>query len=69
MPSFCQKYGNMWSFAKNMELYEVLPKIWNYIKFCRNYGKYGVMPSFCQKYGNMWSFAKNMELYEVLPKI
>ncbi len=59
-------------FAKNMELYEVLPKI------CQ---KYGVMPSssknmelcevlrkiwsyakFCQKYGIMRSFAENMEL-------
>jgi len=52
---FCQMYVIMWSFAKNMELCEVLPKIWNYVKFCR---KYGVMPS----------FVKNMELYEVSPK-
>jgi hypothetical protein len=44
------------SVAKNMEVCEVLPKIWNYMKFCQ---KYKVMPS----------FAKNMELCEVLPKI
>ncbi len=44
----CQKYKVMPSYAKNMELYEVLPK-------------YKVLPSFvkfCQKYGIIWSFAK-----------
>jgi hypothetical protein len=44
------------SSSKNMELCEVLRKIWSYAKFC-------------QKYGIMRSFAENMELYEVLPKI
>jgi hypothetical protein len=56
-----------------MELYEVLPKIWNSMKFCQ---KYKVMIYFCQIYGVMASFAKNiklclsfakfMKLYEVL---
>jgi hypothetical protein len=46
---FCQKYGVMSSFAKNMELFQVLPKIWNYFKFC-------------QKYGVVWNFAKFIEL-------
>jgi hypothetical protein len=55
---FCQKYGVMSSFAKHielslsfakfMELCQVLPKIWNCTIFCQNYG-------------NMLSFAKNME--------
>jgi hypothetical protein len=39
-----------------MELCRVLPKIWNYMKFCK-------------KYKIMFSFAKFMELCQVLPKI
>jgi hypothetical protein len=46
----------MSSFAQNIELCQILPKIWNYVKFC-------------QKYGVLWNFAKNMELCQVLPKI
>jgi hypothetical protein len=46
----------MLSFAKNMELCQVLPKIWSLVKFCQING---VMPS----------FAKNMELYQVFVKI
>jgi hypothetical protein len=34
---FCQKYGIMGSFAKNMELWKVWPKIWNYMMFCQKY--------------------------------
>jgi hypothetical protein len=49
-----------------MELYEVLPNLWNYMKFCQIYG---VMPSFAKNIKLCLSFAKNMELYEVLPKI
>jgi hypothetical protein len=26
------------SFAKNMELYEVLPNLWSFAKFCQKYG-------------------------------
>ncbi len=42
-----------------MELYEVLPKIWNYMKFCQ---KYKVMSYFCHISGVMASFAKNIKL-------
>jgi hypothetical protein len=49
----------MWRFAKNMEIREVLPKIWNYMKFCQ---KYKVMTYFCQIYGVMPNFAKNTKL-------
>jgi len=49
-----------------MELYENLPKIWNYVKFCR---KYGIMGSFAKNIKLCLSFAKFMELYENLPKI
>jgi hypothetical protein len=52
VPSFCQKYGNMLNFAKNMELCQVLLKIWSYVRLC-------------QKYGVMLRCAKNMELYQV----
>jgi hypothetical protein len=47
------------SFAKNMEICEVLPKIWDYMKFCQ---KYKVMCQFYQIYGIMPSFAKNIKL-------
>ncbi len=50
----------MSSFAKNMELCQVLPKIWDYVKFCQ---KYGIIPNFYQKYGVMSSFVKNIELF------
>ncbi len=73
---FCQIYVVMWSFAKFMDLYEVLPKLniliffspnlWSYVKFCQNYGS---MLSFGQKYGIMANFATNMELYQVLPNL
>jgi hypothetical protein len=33
MLSFGQKYGIMASFATNMELYQVLPNLWSYVKF------------------------------------
>jgi hypothetical protein len=53
-------------FAENMELWEVLPNLWSYAKFCQKYRVYVlVLP-------NLWSyasFAKFMELYEILPKI
>jgi hypothetical protein len=38
---FCEKYGKygvLPSFAKNMEICDVLPKIWKYVKFCQKYG-------------------------------
>jgi hypothetical protein len=66
---FCQIYGIMLSFArikyyffyfgKFMELYQNLPKIWNYMKFCQ---KYKLMFEFCQIYGVMPSSSKNMGL-------
>jgi hypothetical protein len=56
----------MRSFAENMELYEVLPKIWNYVKFCQ---KYGIMQCFAENMELCEVFTKNIELYEVLPKI
>ncbi len=43
------------NFSKDMELCEVLPKIWNYMKFCE---KYKVM---CQFLPNLWSYAKFMK--------
>ncbi len=46
----------MLCFARNMELCQVLPKIWNYFKFC-------------QKYEIILNFAKNMELFEILPNL
>jgi hypothetical protein len=63
---FCQKYGIIWSFAKNMELYEVLSKIWKYVKFCQ---KYGIIWNFAKNIKLCFSFAKYMELCQVLPKI
>jgi hypothetical protein len=45
---------------------EVLPKIWNYVKFCK---KYKIISSFAKKIGLCLSFAKFMELCQVLPKI
>ncbi len=39
------------SFAKNMEICEVLPKIWNYMKFCKKIWKY---VKFCQEYKIMF---------------
>jgi hypothetical protein len=39
-----------------MELCQVLPKLWKYVKFS-------------QKYRIMASFAKNMEFYQIFAKI
>jgi hypothetical protein len=41
-----------------MELCQVLPKIWNSVKFCQ---KYRVVSRFCQIYEVMPSFAKIMK--------
>jgi hypothetical protein len=49
-----------------MELCQVLPNIWKYVKFCQ---KYGVMPSFAKNIKLCVSFAKYMEICDVLPKI
>jgi hypothetical protein len=49
-----------------VELCQILPKIWNYVKFCQ---KYGIMPSFAKHMELCFSFAKNMKLYEILPKL
>jgi hypothetical protein len=46
-----------------MELRQVLPKLWKYVKFWPKIWNYG---KFCQKYGIVSSFAKFMELCEVL---
>ncbi len=46
-----------------MELCQVLPKLWKYVKFGPKIWNYG---KFCQKYGIVSSFAKFMELCEVL---
>jgi len=71
-----RKNGSIWSFAKNiklclsfskfMELCQVLPNLWNYVKFSE---KYGIMWSFAKNIKLCFSFAKFMELCEVLPKI
>ncbi len=63
---FCQIYVIMWSFAKFMEVCEVLPKLrifiylfpnlWNYVKFCQNFEK-------------LFIFAKFMEVCQFLPKL
>jgi hypothetical protein len=50
---FCQKYGSLLSFAKNVEICQVLPKIWNCAK---------VLPK-------IWRFVKNVEICQVLPTI
>jgi hypothetical protein len=34
----CQVLPNLGNYAKKMELCEVLPKRWNYVKFCQKYG-------------------------------
>jgi hypothetical protein len=49
-----------------MELCRILPKIWNYMKFCK---KYKIMFSFAKFMELCQVFAKNMEICEVLPKI
>jgi hypothetical protein len=49
-----------------MELCQVLPKIWNYVKFCQ---KYRIISSFAKSIRLGLSFAKFMELRQVLPKI
>jgi len=46
------------SFAKNIKLCQVLPKIGNNVKFCK---KYRIVSRFCQIYEVMPSFAKIME--------
>jgi hypothetical protein len=60
MPRFCQKYGSLLSFAKNVEICQVLPtiwscakvlpKIWSCTKFLPKIWKY---VKFCQKYGSL----------------
>ncbi len=57
MGSFVKNIKLCLSFAKFMELYENLPKIWNYVKFCR---KYGIMGSFAKNIELCLSFAKFM---------
>jgi len=66
----------MLSLAKNIELWQVLPKIWSstkilpkLLKYVKFWQKYGVIPSFSQYDGNMLSFAKKMKLCQVLPKL
>jgi hypothetical protein len=54
------------SCAKFMESCEVLPKIWNYVKFCQ---KYRIISSFVKNIELFFNFVKNMKLCEVLPKI
>jgi hypothetical protein len=48
----------MASFAKNIKLCQVLPKIGSSVKFCQ---KYRIVSRFCQIYEVMPSFAKIME--------
>jgi hypothetical protein len=54
------------SFAKFMELYEVLPKLKILIVFGQIYG---VMSSFAKIIELCFSFVKIMEICKVLPKI
>jgi hypothetical protein len=50
----------MLSFAKNIEICEILPEIWNYMKFCQKYKNYVlVLP-------NLWSYAKFCQKYKVM---
>jgi len=56
---FCQIYGIMSIFAKNMELCQVLPKICNYF----------YMSIFAKNIELRLSFAKFMEFCQVLPKL
>jgi hypothetical protein len=74
-----QEYVVESSFAKFMYLCEVLPKIWNYVKFCQKYRNisgfakniglylnFVKFMKFCQILPNLWSYSKFCQKYKVM---
>jgi hypothetical protein len=58
--NFPKVMGLRFSFAKNMEFYQVLPNLWNYVKFCPKEGKYFFFLP------NLWSYVQFFPIHMIL---